>query len=307
LLPANLSLDSIVGIGEAVASREKAMQNMLTGMSIIALAAGATWLAHQLSPAAPGDQPQESIARLIQDLDSEKFEVRKQAEEELEQLGKPALEPLKRLLAEKPPLEVVMRATRLLERLAIHEDGGPVVNGLKVRLTADRETVVPGEQFHFTTWLCNMTAEDLNVNIGDSLHGNRVTEGTVFRRLEGDASGTKHEPQLYSKRGFGLCGTGAYPLVVTVPAKSALTFRTEAAFGKQPDAPLGYNLTRWKDLTLAAPATGTHRLEVALQADANSYRHWVNEIPSPDRPANERAGRWIGSIRSNELLIQVGQ
>lgn len=141
---------------------------ILTGMSFIVLAGGAMLVAQQLSRPASEVQD-ERIARLLKDLDSEKFQARKQAEEELLQLGKPALDPLKRVLASKPSLELATRATRLLEKLAIHEDGGPVVNGLKVRLSADRAMVKPGDQFKFTTWLCNMTDEDLNLYIGYSL------------------------------------------------------------------------------------------------------------------------------------------
>ena len=57
------------------------------------------------------------IARLIADLDSDNFEERKQATEELEKLGELAETALERVLAGQPSLEVRQRAEALLDRL----------------------------------------------------------------------------------------------------------------------------------------------------------------------------------------------
>lgn len=63
-------------------------------------------------------QPDHSrTKRLIADLDSNQFSVRKQAVVALAEMGEAAEPALKQLLKESPPLEVQQRAQNLLERL----------------------------------------------------------------------------------------------------------------------------------------------------------------------------------------------
>src|SRR5262249_17293940 len=57
------------------------------------------------------------IARLIADLDSNRFKVRKQATEELERLGPRATRALQKALQGQPTLETRMRLRRLLDLL----------------------------------------------------------------------------------------------------------------------------------------------------------------------------------------------
>ncbi|MBY0527988.1 MAG: terpene cyclase/mutase family protein [Gemmataceae bacterium] len=58
------------------------------------------------------------IARLIAELDNNRFEVRQKAEEELEKLGELASAALEQSLQDKPPLEVEQRVGRLLSRIS---------------------------------------------------------------------------------------------------------------------------------------------------------------------------------------------
>lgn len=58
------------------------------------------------------------VARLIADLDHERFAARRKAEEELELLGELVVAALEQALGNKPPLEVQQRLTRLLHRQA---------------------------------------------------------------------------------------------------------------------------------------------------------------------------------------------
>jgi WD40 repeat protein len=57
------------------------------------------------------------IARLIADLDSDKFQVRNRASAELEQLGEQAEDALRKALAKKPPLEVEKRIEQVLQTI----------------------------------------------------------------------------------------------------------------------------------------------------------------------------------------------
>ncbi len=72
------------------------------------------WLSTRLRPV-PGPDPA-TLHRWIAGLDSDRFEMRKQAEEELEKLGPLAHPALRRALADGPPLQVQQRIERLLKK-----------------------------------------------------------------------------------------------------------------------------------------------------------------------------------------------
>jgi hypothetical protein len=77
------------------------------------------FLRERLKPAPPTDaQTQKRIARLIADLDSDDFEVREKASQELGKVGEPARPALQRALAMKPSAEVQRRIGELLETWA---------------------------------------------------------------------------------------------------------------------------------------------------------------------------------------------
>jgi hypothetical protein len=57
------------------------------------------------------------IAELLKELDSDKFEKRHQAAEQLRKMGPPAVAPLRQLLAANPSLEVAARARNILRSL----------------------------------------------------------------------------------------------------------------------------------------------------------------------------------------------
>jgi HEAT repeat protein len=69
-----------------------------------------------VKPVAP--VPAQKIASLLTDLEDERFEVRKRATDALSKIGEQAEAPLRKRLAEKPPLEVRQRIQPLLDRLA---------------------------------------------------------------------------------------------------------------------------------------------------------------------------------------------
>ena len=86
--------------------------------AICSLRAGTQALAffrERLRPAPPADSGR--VARLIADLDDERFAVREKATTELEKLGKEIEPALHKALQGKPSLEVRRRIDRLLEKL----------------------------------------------------------------------------------------------------------------------------------------------------------------------------------------------
>jgi hypothetical protein len=68
-----------------------------------------------LRPVRPVDAGE--VARLVRDLDSDRFKTREQAMAQLERLEEGAETALRRLLAGQPSLEVRRRAEQLLEKL----------------------------------------------------------------------------------------------------------------------------------------------------------------------------------------------
>lgn len=68
------------------------------------------------------------IARLVADLESDRFDVRKLATQSLERLGELSETALRKRLADNPPLEVRQRVDQLLEKLA-----GPVTDPERLR------------------------------------------------------------------------------------------------------------------------------------------------------------------------------
>jgi hypothetical protein len=73
------------------------------------------FLQGRLHPAAAVD-PQR-VVRLVADLDSERYEQRKRATDELQKLGDAAEAALRKVLAGKPSLEIRQRAEQLLQKL----------------------------------------------------------------------------------------------------------------------------------------------------------------------------------------------
>jgi hypothetical protein len=88
------------------------------------LAAGSkdsvSFIQKHLRPIAPIDAG--TISRLVADLDSDRFESRDQASEQLEKLAELAEPELRRALRDNPPLERRQRIERLLERVAVQRD-----------------------------------------------------------------------------------------------------------------------------------------------------------------------------------------
>jgi RNA polymerase sigma factor (sigma-70 family) len=84
------------------------------------------FLKDRLRPTVPADP--ERIARLVRDLDRDRFAVREKATAELEKLGEAARPALQQVLAGRPTAEVRFRVRQVLEKLE-----GPVLSGKALR------------------------------------------------------------------------------------------------------------------------------------------------------------------------------
>src|SRR5262249_62264306 len=74
-------------------------------------------LEKRLTSSRPGTISPSSLQRMVADLDSDEFEMREKATEELDRAGQQAQAALVRLVSNPPSLEAKRRAQRLLARL----------------------------------------------------------------------------------------------------------------------------------------------------------------------------------------------
>jgi hypothetical protein len=91
-------------------------------------------LKDQLKPITPVEQ--KVIEQYIADLDSDTFETRQKAGDELEKLGELAVPALTKVLTGKPSLELTKRAEELLEKVA-----GATLTGDRLRLVRGIEVL----------------------------------------------------------------------------------------------------------------------------------------------------------------------
>jgi hypothetical protein len=80
-----------------------------------------TFLKEHLHPATPADPKR--LAELLADLESDRFDIRRQAESELQELGDRAEVALHKILADDPPLTLRRRVERLLDKRLVPTTG----------------------------------------------------------------------------------------------------------------------------------------------------------------------------------------
>jgi hypothetical protein len=156
-------------------------------LAIEALAAGAPqavpWLDRHLRPVPPANPAR--VSRLISELDSDGFQTREQASQELEALGESAGPALRKALEGRPPLETRRRVGQLLRKL-----DQPAGNPQELRVLRAVEALE-----HAATPEARRVLERL----AGGLAGTRVTEeakGSLGRLKPGAGSGpaTKSRP-----------------------------------------------------------------------------------------------------------------
>jgi len=82
-----------------------------------------------LRPAVALDAKQ--VARLVRDLDSDRFQAREQATKEFEELGEIAIPALQKALVDNPPLEVKRRLAELMDKLNTSNPSGQTVRQIR--------------------------------------------------------------------------------------------------------------------------------------------------------------------------------
>jgi hypothetical protein len=271
---------------------------------VLAIIGGSVLLAQQgQRPETPAADSQ--VEQLVRDLDSNSFDTRRRAHEELLKVGKAGLPALKKALAAKPNLEVASRLRDIIRKLSIRDDAGPASGNLQVRLVSDRKAIKVGDTVRFTVTLFNLGEEDLNVQVGYSTCGNYFECGSAFQRL--DAGASKEGKPMASRCRVGFCGTGAGPLIVTVPAEGSVEYVSEVTFGKgkegkEPDA---YHFGKNDYFSLVGTGGTTHRLQTLLNVAAGSGIPVGPKYTHLPKPKNEKAPYWSGRAQSNAIDIRV--
>ena len=251
-------------------------------------------------PPAREANPDARTAQLIRDLDSPRFAVRERAARELKALEAKALLALKEALRAPPSAEFEQRARALVRELAIHEPGGPVVNGLKVRLLVDRDTLRTGQTVKLTTILGNMTDGPLNVCVGFTTCGNYFTAGSTVRDVVPSGKTAKEVAPRWL---VGFCGTGAGPMFLTLPPKGTQTYETPVTvMQKDGKTYLALGANRFTALDTAGRV---HTLRMVLEVTPAHNRDVGFGKGSGVRPTNEQAPYWSGSVRSNDITLTV--
>jgi WD40 repeat protein len=113
----------------AVADGRKAYEAML--QLYAAPEAGVALLKQHLQPVPPSTLDNEQIAKLIRDLDDNKFAVREKAQKALAKVGPAAVELLRKALADNPSQEKKKRLETLLEKAEQHALTSDALRGLR--------------------------------------------------------------------------------------------------------------------------------------------------------------------------------
>lgn len=162
------------------------------------------------------------IEKWIKDLDSRDFRTRERASEELLTLREQAVEPLKKAVAsQKLTLEATLRVKKLLRQIAVYDFDGEAVHGLRLFLSASKDTIRTGDELILVTILTNESDKDLFVPIGLRPTGNDFARGSNLRCL----SDKLYEPDF----GLGDEQKKLPPAGSTIlRAKTSITYRSVA-------------------------------------------------------------------------------
>ena len=117
-------------------------------------------------PVTPAPKPELTTAdfeKLTAQLASEDFELRQDAHQKLISGRKAAQQFLKTV---RPKLEDIEQKMQVDQLLALLDTGGPLVNGISVKLTLTKQNIVSGEKVGFSITYFNHSDKPLLVSVG---------------------------------------------------------------------------------------------------------------------------------------------
>jgi hypothetical protein len=246
--------------------------------------------------------PGEQIERHIRNLVHDDAAVRDAAGVALVRLGAVVVGPLTKAMEETDSPEFHGRAREIL---LLCKPGGPVVDGLQLTLTTNRTELAPGRDAVLTTVIKNTTAKDVNVYVGMSYSGNVFEVGSAL--VASDA----HDNALKSNWIVGFCGTGAYPIHVTIPANGSVTYASSLKVRPWPERVQREGQTKrilspGPGYQMVALPGGAETIRVRMSYSASGEgRDFGGGVLGLGRPANPKARYWSGSVESNELQLSV--
>ena len=257
--------------------------------------------AHAVAENQPGAPPA-GVEKLIAQLDNDDFETRESAFKKLVEIGAPAVPAMRKALEEsKEKVDLASKARRFLD---LFDGGGETVNGLKITLKADKETVQAGEALTFTALLANMTDKPLKVYVGSSNSGVAFEIGAAIHSLEKDPEDPGKLIAREPKCLRGVCGTGSRELFETIPALSAKAYVCEAQFGKDVGG-----LLIGKQKMFHFPMASKYRLCLFMRVikEMDHEEHGLTHLLGQGRKEEAGVAVWTGEVRSNEVNIAARQ
>ena len=228
-----------------------------------------------------------NTAVLVQQLDSEDFDTREAASKKLLQAGKTVLPALKSGLASgKHGPEFERRVQRLL---ALLDDLGVEVNGLRIGLAGDKQVLALGESITLTITVSNTSDKEQTLFLG--MNYNPFEKGTHLRLSSGDLSGgvdprSCREPECIAEI---LWKPTRVAMNATIPSKTSVKFTSSMTLEKLSDA-LCLKIGKSGHLAFTRMEAGRYALGVC-------YTH-------AGEPAAEPRF-WTGSAVSNLVSLEI--
>lgn len=118
-----------------------------------------------------------------------------------------------------------------VERIRQFVGGGEVVDGLRVRLSLDKQAIRPGDTVHITTTLMNLTDKPMQLEVGYTTSGNYFEAGSAFVNSFTTGSTGQAAPLKPASMLIGVCGTGAHAIVKTIEPMATLSYTAPLTYG----------------------------------------------------------------------------
>ena len=263
-----------------------------------------------LTGVAHAAEPDAGVAALIEQLKAEDFDQRIAAEKALLRKGAAVVAPLKQALAREKNNDFRGRASGIVD---FYEGGGTIDNGIKIKLTADRESLKPGEKLQLTTTLYNTTDAELNVYIGWKHTADSIMDEHLRLALR-----VQREDKRVEEFEVGAEATPVYSglweskfIFVTLPPFSRVSYKTIAElqsfdFDETESPALRRHIYRFGGYNLFVPAAD-HRLRMVMRVTKKvlAYSNEKDVRGVDGGKPNRDASFWIGTVRSNDVLVRV--